>query len=204
MTQDPEDFGVLLQPSSLVLIILDHQQDFLASLSDQTRQDLFESTTALARIATTCRVSVVLSSLVSEAFTGRTWPQLKDLLPDHRAVDRKTINCWENTGFVDSIKSLKKNRLLVAGLWTETSVTFAALSALELGYEVFLVTDAAAGMSIESHDTAIQRMVQAGVVPVSWRQVLFEWYRALSDKDTKVGEALIEIARENGYLLTNQ
>jgi nicotinamidase-related amidase len=204
MTQGSKDFGALLQPSSLVLIILDHQDDFLAALSGSTRQSLSDSTAVLARIATACGVSVELSSLVSETFTGRTWPRLKDLLPGHRAIDRRTINCWEDATFVEAIKRLKKDRLLVTGLWTEAGVSFAALSALELGYEVFLATDASAGMSIGSHETAIQRMVQAGVVPVTWRQLLFEWYRAVGEKDTKSGEALIEIAREHGYLLPDR
>jgi len=99
------------------------------------------------------------------------------------------------------VRELKKDRLLLAGLWTETAITFAALSGLELGYQVYVVTDAVAGMTVSSHEVAIDRMVQSGVVPVTWRQVLFEWYRVSGPEDGPVSQALIAIAREHGLAL---
>jgi len=196
--------GILIEPETVALIVLDYQQDFLASLSKPARKSLDESMTALASIATACSIPVVLSGLVSDAFTGQTWPRLQQLIPDHRTIDRSRINCWEDPNFTDVIRNLKKNRLLFAGLWTETGVSFGALSALAHGYDVFLVTNAAAGMSVTSHETAIQRMVQAGVVPVTWCQLLFEWYRVLSGKDSNIGQSLITIARQRGYLLPDE
>lgn len=89
----------------------------------------------------------------------------------------------------------------MAGLWTETAITFAALSGLELGYQIYIVTDAMAGMTTASHEVAIERMVQSSVVPVTWRQLLFEWYRLAEPKDSLVSEALLSIAREHGLVL---
>lgn len=127
-----------------------------------------------------------------------------ELFPKQAQIRREEINCWDDPVFAAAIEGFEKERLLVAGLWTETGVSFAALSALELGYDVFVVADACAGMSPDSHETAIQRMIQAGVVPITWRQILFEWYRTIGDKDGNVGKALIGIAREHGYLLGDQ
>ena len=45
------------------------------------------------------------------------------------------------------------------------------------GYDVYVVTDASGGVSVEAHERAIQRLVQAGAVPVTWMGVLSEWQR---------------------------
>ena len=196
-----KDFNLLLHPNAVVLVIIDYQDDFLADLSLSVCDSLAKNTLALANVAKICGVSVVLTSLVTDAFLGHTWAQLLDLFPKIPGLRRSQINCWDNPAFVDEIKELKKLRLLLAGLWTETGVTFAALSALELGYEVYLVTDATAGVTAEAQVAANQRMVQAGAVPVTWRQILFEWYRASGGDEGVVSKALMEVARENGHFL---
>lgn len=204
MPDGHKEFGVLLKPSSVALAIVDHQEDFLASLSSSTRERLARSTDALARIALACDVSVVISCLATGAFRGRTSPRLLELFPPSARIRRETINCWDDSRFAAQIHGFRKERLLIAGLWTETGVSFAALSALELGYDVFLVTDACAGMSAESHATAIQRMVQSGAVPITWRQVLFEWYRSMAGENESIARTLIGIATEHGHLAGGQ
>ena len=198
---ESKEFNGLLTPSSFALVILDCQEDFLAELSSSVSNPLLSNTIALAKVARICSVPVVLSSLVTEVFRGRTWSPILELFPGISEFRRSRMNCWDDSTFVDKIKELRKQRLLLAGLWTETGVTFAALSALELGYDVFVATDATASIAIDSHGVAIQRMVQAGVVPVTWRQILFESYRISGENEGVVGRALMEVARENGYFL---
>lgn len=201
MSDSSRDFHLLLRPESVALLFLDHQDNLLAALSLQVRDSLTSNTLALARIAKICSVPIVISSLTSDSLRGRTRPQLRKLFSKVPELTRSEINCWDDQGLADAVGALQKERLLLAGLWTETAITFAALSAVELGYEVFVVTDATAGTSAEAHDMAIQRMVQASVVPVTWRQVLFEWYRAAGSGGGAVASALMDIAKQYGYPL---
>ena len=41
----------------------------------------------------------------------------------------------------------------------------------EGGYEIYMVADASGGTSKEAHDYSMQRMIQAGVAPVTWMNV---------------------------------
>ncbi len=198
MSDGAGEFGLLLKPSATVLVVLDYQDDLLNTLPVATRDELAVSALALGKIAKACSVPVLFSSLASEAFHGQTWPPLRDLFPKAPEVRREHINCWDDPGFAGEVRALKKDRLLLAGLWTEAAITFAALSGLELGYQVYVVTDAVAGMTASSHEVAVDRMVQSGVVPVTWRQVLFEWYRVAGPQDGPVSQALLAIAREHG------
>ncbi|RQT41161.1 isochorismatase family protein, partial [Burkholderia cepacia] len=82
------------------------------------------------------------------------------------------------------------------GLWTEVcNTTFALCAMLEGDYEIYMVADASGGTSKDAHDFAMQRMVQAGVVPVTWQQVLLEWQRDWAHRETY--DAVMAIAKEH-------
>ena len=196
MTSRQRSFHGLLHPENMALVVLDHQDTLLASLPALARQNLVDGTTALVRIATSCGVPTVLTCLQGEPFQGSIPAYLLELVPETAEVPRIQINCWDDQCFADRIAETRRKRLLFAGLCTETAVSLAALSALELGYHAFLVTDAAAGSSPETHRVAIQRMTQAGVVPVTWRQVLFELYRSSGGPDGPLSPALLDVVRD--------
>ena len=155
----------------------------------------------MGKITRACSVPVLFSSLASEIFCGQTWLPLRDFFPKAPKVRREHINCWDDPDSAGEVRALKRDRLLLAGLWTETALTFAALSGLELGYQVYVATDAVAGVTVSSHEVAINRMVQSGAVPVTWRQALFEWYRLVGPQGGPVSQALLAIAREHGLIL---
>lgn len=54
---------------------------------------------------------------------------------------------------------------------------FPTLDALNEGYEVYPVTDAIGGTSLEAHRAALERMVQAGARPTTWNSVHCELQR---------------------------
>lgn len=201
MTAVPTSFNGLLQPDNVALVVLDHQDSLLASLPLPARETLAARTTALARTATSCGMPTLLTRLQGDPFQGDVPGYLLELVPEHAVIGRTQINCWDERRFVDWIKETHGERLLFAGLCTETAVSLAALSALELGYQVFLVTDATAGGSPEAHRVAIQRMIQAGVVPVTWRQVLFELYRSSGGPDGPLSPALMDVVRDRDLRL---
>ncbi|MDH6253419.1 hypothetical protein M2347_003146 [Chryseobacterium sp. H1D6B] len=59
-----------------------------------------------------------------------------------------------------------------AGLWTEVCLQMPVLSALADGFEVYFITDASEGASVEAHQMAVQRMIQAGAFPITtWSYV---------------------------------
>ncbi len=82
-------------------------------------------------------------------------------------IDRTTLNSWEDPDFHAAIEATGRRKLIVAGLWTEICVAFPVLDALKEGYEVYVVADAIGGVSTAAHEAAMQRMIQAGAVPIS-------------------------------------
>jgi nicotinamidase-related amidase len=99
-----------------------------------------------------------------------------------KPIDRTTLNAWEDSRIVDWVEKTGQKKLVIAGQWTEVCVAIPVLSALDAGYEVYVVTDACGGASSEAHDMAVERMVQAGAHPITtWAYVSElqrDWARA--------------------------
>lgn len=186
----------LVSPDDSVLILIDHQPQMAFSVQSIDRQTLLNNTVGLAKAAKTFNVPVVLTTVAAKSFSGEMWSEITDIFPEQSPIDRTSMNSWEDKTFVDAVKATGRKRLIMAALWTEVCLTFPALSALEEGYEVFAVGDASGGTTNEAHNLAMQRMVQAGVKPVSWMQILLEWQRDWARTETYA--PVTKIVKEHG------
>jgi nicotinamidase-related amidase len=175
----------LLTPENCALIIIDYQPVQVSSVASMDRRALVANIVALARTAKLYRLPIVLSTVnVKTGINQPTIHQLQDILTGIESLDRTTINAWEDLEFVKAVKASGRNKLIMAALWTEACLTFPALDALREGYEVFPVVDAVGGTSLEAHRAALQRITQAGAVPVSWVQLICELQRDWKRKET--------------------
>jgi nicotinamidase-related amidase len=157
----------LLTPQNAVLALIDYQPEQYAGVRSMDREELVANVTLLARVATAFHVPVVLTTVyVRHGMTG-TNPELREALPGVPEIDRTTMNSWEDPEFRAAIERTGRKKLILAGLWTEVCVAFPALDALHEGYEVYVVADAIGGVSSTAHDSAMQRMIQAGAAPIT-------------------------------------
>jgi nicotinamidase-related amidase len=106
-----------------------------------------------------------------------TVPELAELLEDSPPIDRTSVNSWEDADFLAAVRATGMRKLVFCALWTEVCMAFAALDALREGYEVYPVIDAIAGTSVEAHRGGIERVVQAGGVPIGWVSLACELQR---------------------------
>lgn len=174
----------LLTPDNCTVIFIDHQPQMTFGVTSIDRQTLINNTVGLAKAAKIFGVPVILTTLETKSFNGYMWPQLLELFPNKEPIERTSINSWEDKHFVAKVEQIGRKKLVIAALWTEVCLVFPALQALEAGYEVYAVADASGGTSAVAHDMAMQRMLQAGVVPVTWLQVLLEFQRDWAHRET--------------------
>lgn len=167
----------LLEPQDCALILIDHQSQMLFGAGSHPRAQIVNNVVGLAKAAKVFSVPTILTTVARKSFSGPLFPELSEVFPGVEPIDRTTMNSWEDAAFVKAVRATGKKKLLIAALWTEVCLAFPALSALDEGYEVYAVTDASGGVSAEAHEMAIYRMFQAGVHPVTWEQVMYEWQR---------------------------
>jgi nicotinamidase-related amidase len=189
----------LLQPAECALILVDHQAGLAFGVSSIDRQVLLNNVVALAQTATTFQIPVVASTSASKVYSGPLLPSVQAVLPTVKAIERRNMNLWEDGLVLQAIKETGRRKLLVSGLLTEACVSFPVLSALNEGYEVFVVADACGGLSPVSHELALRRMEAAGAKLTSWIQLLLEFQRDWTRHETYAGARAIVEAHGGGY-----
>jgi nicotinamidase-related amidase len=147
---------------------------------------------AVARTAKLYGLPVVLSTVnVETGINKPTIPEIQGVFPELKAIDRTTINAWEDPDFLAAVKATGRSKLVMAALWTEVCLAFPALDALREGFDVYPVVDAVGGTSVTAHEAGLQRIVQAGAHPVSWVQLICELQRDWNRSQTSTGFAQI-------------
>ena len=186
----------VLTPQNSQLIFIDHQPQMAFGVQSIDRQTLKNNTVALAKAAKIFDVPTTITTVETESFSGHTYPELLAVFPDAPLLERTSMNSWDDQKVRDALNKNGRKKIIVAGLWTEVCNTTFALSAMhDADYEIYMVADASGGTTKEAHDYAMQRMIQAGVVPMTWQQVLLEWQRDWKNRDTY--DAVMKLVKEH-------
>ncbi|CAM3375174.1 hydrolase [Paenibacillus lupini] len=186
----------LLTSDNSAIILVDHQPQMLFGVQSADRQTIINNTVGLAKTAKVFKAPVILTTVAAESFSGPLHPQIQEVFPEQKPIDRTTMNSWEDENFLAAVKKTGRKKLIMAALWTEVCLAFPTVSAIKDGYEVYIVTDASGGTTTEAHDIAVQRMIQAGAIPVTWMSVLLEYQRDWAHQETY--DAVLEIAMQHG------
>lgn len=185
----------LLTPDNCTLVLVDYQPQMLFAVNNIDDQLLVNNATGLAKAAKVFNIPTILTTVAEKTFSGPMFSQLTDVFPNTNIIDRTTMNFMEDQKVIDEVKKTGRKKLLLAGLWTEICIALPAINALEAGYEVYVVADACGDVSGMAHDMSMQRMIQAGAVPVTWLQVLMELQRDWARKETY--DEVLAIAKEH-------
>lgn len=186
----------VLTPQNCQIIFIDQQPQMAFGVQSIDRQVLKNNVVALAKAAKVFNIPTVLTTVETESFSGNTFPELLDVFPGQDILERTSMNSWDDQKVRDALAANGKKKVVVSGLWTEVcNNTFALCAMLEGDYEIYMVADASGGTTKEAHDYAMQRMIQAGVIPVTWQQVMLEWQRDWAHKETY--NAVMDIAKEH-------
>lgn len=186
----------VLTPQNCQLIFIDQQPQMAFGVQSIDRQVLKNNVVGLAKAARIFNIPTTITTVETESFSGYTYPELLDVFPGQKLLERTSMNSWDDQKVRDALAANGRKKVVVSGLWTEVcNMTFALCAMDEGGYEIYMVADASGGTSKDAHDFAMQRMIQAGVVPVTWQQVLLEWQRDWARRDTY--DAVMALVREH-------
>src|SRR5882757_9944731 len=168
----------LITPQNSAFLLIDWQPDQISTVRSMDQELLLRNAVSTVRTIKAYGVPVVHSTVnVASGQQQPTVPELAELVQDDEPIDRTTMNSWEDVEFVEAVRATGRRRLIFCALWTEICMAFAALDALREGYEVYPVVDAIGGTSLEAHRAGIERVVQAGGVPVGWVSLACELQR---------------------------
>ena len=172
----------LLTPDDHTLVLIDFQSQMAFAAKSIDTVALRNNAGLVANAAAGFKVPTVLTTAAEKTFSGPTFYEITDAFPGQALIDRTNMNLWEDANVIDEINRIGKKRIVFAGLWTSVCIVDPVLSAIEQGFEAYIITDACGDMSTEAHERAVQRMLQVGARPMTSVQYLLElqrdWARA--------------------------
>jgi len=167
----------LLNPQDHTLILIDFQSQMSFATKSIDTTLLRNNAALISHAAYGFGVSTILTTVAEKSFSGPMYTEITDAFPGQKLLDRTSMNTWEDQHVIDQVNAIGKQRIVLAGLWTSVCIVGPALSALDQGFEVYVIADACGDVSTEAHDRAMDRMVQAGAQPMTAVQYLLELQR---------------------------
>jgi len=186
----------LLSPTDHTLIMIDHQSQMAFATKSIDAVLLRNNAAMVAKAAAGFGVSTILTTVAEKTFSGPMFTEIASAFPNADAIDRTSMNTWEDPRIAERVNAIGKGRLVFAGLWTSVCIVGPTLSALDQGFEVYVIADACGDVSDEAHERAMQRMIQAGVRPMTSLQYMLELQRDWARGETY--ELTTGIAKEHG------
>ena len=189
----------VLTPQNSQVIFIDQQPQMAFGVQSIDRQTLKNNVVGLAKAAKVFNVPTTITQVETDGFSGNTIPELLAVFPKNKLLERTSMNSWDDQNVRDALAANAKNgrkKIVVSGLWTEVcNMTFALSCLHDTDYQIYMVADASGGTSVDAHKYAMDRLVQAGVVPVTWQQVMLEWQRDWARKETY--DAVTDLIKEH-------
>jgi nicotinamidase-related amidase len=176
--------ALLLTPRDHTLVMIDHQSQMAFATHSIDAVTLRSNAALVAHAAAGFDVSTIITSVAEKSFSGPVFDEIKEAFPGAEITDRTSMNTWEDENVIRRINAIGKKRIVLAGLWTGVCIVGPALSALDQGFEVYVIADACGDVSAEAHERAMERMVQAGARPMTSLQYLLELQRDWARTDT--------------------
>ena len=166
----------LLTPKNSVLLLVDYQPAMFNGVGSSDRTIIKNNAVAVAKAANILNVPIVLTSIYPEG-NGKFIKEITDIFPKLKVIARKlpSFDALEEEAVLTAVKATGHNKLVLSGLWTSLCFAFTALHALREGMDVYGLMDAAGDATKDAHKYGIKRMLQAGVIPITWETITSEW-----------------------------
>ncbi|MBA5637899.1 hydrolase [Duganella sp. LX20W] len=180
----PTPGSQLVSPKDHTLIMIDHQSQMAFATHSIDAVTLRNNAALVAHAAAGFGVSTIVTSVAEKSFSGPVFDEIKAAFPRAEITDRTSMNTWEDANVIARVNAIGKDRLVICGLWTSVCIVGPTLSALDQGYEVYVISDCCGDVSAEAHERAMERMIQAGARPMTSLQYLLELQRDWARTDS--------------------
>ena len=189
----------LLNGPDHALILIDYQSQMAFATKSIDLVELRNNAAMVSKSAVEFEVPTILTTVAEKSFSGPMFTEVTDAFPGQEILDRTSMNAWEDEKVIQEINRIGKNRVVFGGLWTSVCIVGPVLSALDQGFEPYVITDACGDVTTEAHERAVARMVQAGAYPMTSLQYLLELQRDWARQATYDQTVTIAAQHAGGY-----
>ncbi|MEM1050900.1 MAG: hydrolase [Pseudomonadota bacterium] len=181
------DYTDMLTPDNAAIALIDFQPAMYQGVQSHDRLTVMHNVQTLAKAAKLFNLPTIITTVAKDSFSGPFMPEVTDMFPDADIIDRTSINSWLDPNFRAAVAATGRKKIIISGLWTSACVSFPTLDMLKEGFEIYVPTDACGDTSPEAHERAVERLIQAGAVPITTWQTVFELQQDWARQETYDG-----------------
>ena len=160
------------------LVLIDHQSGIMQLVHDYSPAEFRNNVIGLAKLGKVFNLPTILTTSLGHGPNGPFIPEVRSLYPDMKVIDRPgIISAWDDQHFVTAVEKTGRKNLIMAGVTIDVCLAFAAMQAVEAGYNVYGVVDASGALEVSIRENAVARMKDHGIVPINWTTVAAELQR---------------------------
>jgi len=161
----------MLTTDNTVLVVIDFQERLFPVMHE--KEKLLRNVLKLIKGAKVLEIPILLTEQYPKGL-GPTIPEIKELLPDIKPIEKVCFNCCDEEAFCRSLESLKRQQVLIAGIEAHICVYQTAMALSRSGYEVQVVGDCISSREPENKLVSLFKMGAAGISPTTTEMALFE------------------------------
>ena len=180
----------LLKNNSTALVVVDIQEAFRRAIPE------FDQIAAQTAIAVRGFQILDLPVIVTEQYPkglGRTADEILAVLPkDFEVIEKTAFSSCGSNSFLEKMKLLGANQIVIAGLETHICVNQTAHDLLNENFEVHILHDCVASRLPPNKQTALAKMHSSGAIPSCVEMALFELMRDAKHEKFKEIQRLVK------------
>jgi nicotinamidase-related amidase len=160
------------------LILIDLQSGIMQLVHDYPPAEFRNNAIALAKIGKVFNLPTILTTSYAQGQNGPFLPDIVKIHPHAPLIDRPgIISAWDDPNFVAAVEKTGRKNLIMAGATVDVCLAFAAMQAVDAGFNVYGVIDASGGYEVTIRENAVARMRDHGITPINWTTVGAELQR---------------------------
>jgi nicotinamidase-related amidase len=160
------------------LVLIDHQSGIMQLVHDYSPAEFRNNVIGLAKLGKVFNLPTVLTTSLGQGANGPFLPEVVSMFPDVPVLDRPgIISAWDDPQFVAAVEKTGRKNLIMAGVTIDVCLAFAAMQAVDAGYNVYGVVDASGANEVTIRENAVSRMKDHGIIPINWTTVGAELQR---------------------------
>jgi len=169
-----------LTVDNTVLVVIDIQDRMYRVMHEKER--LLQNLQKLIKGAVVLEVPVVLTEQYPKGL-GATLPEIIEILPGVKPVEKLCFSCWGEELFRKEIEKANRPQVLIVGIESHVCVYQTAIDLLASGYGVHVAVDCVSSRELENKEVSLAKMSGAGVNLTTTEIALFEMLKvARGDK----------------------
>jgi nicotinamidase-related amidase len=190
----------LLTDKNSVLALVDYQPTMFKGVASGDKTIIKNAAFCAAKAASILEIPVVLSTINPKS-NGDFISEITELFPGQEVFARKvpSFDAFEDERNWNAVKRTGRKKLVISGLWTSMCFAYSALHAVREGLEVYGLIDAAGDSTPDAHKYGVERMLQAGVVPITLESLVSEWMHDWGNP--RAGDLVKDVYSRYGYMI---